>query len=92
MLAWVTLASVDLDSDPSVLSRQGRIELGRIVVSSHNHIAPLLPLRVEAIVLQHPSPHRVVVGIHRGHIDHLPSYPRTANTIRAKPIHPAGAN
>lgn len=92
MLAWVTVASVDLDSDPFTVNRQGRIELGRVVVSSHGHIAPLLPLWVEAIVLQHPSPHRVVVGVHRGHIDHLPSYPRTANTIRAITVHSAGGS
>lgn len=90
MLTWVTVASVDLDSDPFIVRRQRRIKLGRIVVNSHCHIAPLPPLRVEAIVLQHPSPRRVVVGIHHRHIDHLPSYPRPANTISASEDQPPG--
>jgi len=52
MLTWVTVANIDLDSNPFTLRRHRCLELGRIVVSSHGHIAPLPPLRVEAIVLQ----------------------------------------
>ena len=71
MLVRVPLASVDLGSDPLIVGRQRRIELGRIVECRHGHVAPLPPLWVEAIVLQHPPPHHVVVRIHHRHADHL---------------------
>lgn len=67
MLAWITGAGVDLDANPIPALRQRCIELGRIVICSHDHITSLPSLRVETIVLQYPSPQRVVIRIHHRH-------------------------
>lgn len=56
-LLTVALASFDLRLHSIVIFLECRLELPLVVVGSNHHVASLMPVRIESIVLQYPSPH-----------------------------------
>jgi len=71
-LVVIASTRVDLGPDPSAVRRQRRIGLSLVVECRNQDVATLAPVRIEPVVLKHPSPDRVVAGIHLRQPTHLP--------------------
>jgi hypothetical protein len=64
MLGVIAGTSDDLRLDPLAVRRQGRVELGIVVVGGNHNVTTPAPLRIEPVVVENASPDRVVTRIH----------------------------
>ena len=76
-LTVVTDTAVNADLDLQVVLVHRRLQLSRGVEGSHHDVSTLPPLRVEAVVMNDPSPDRVIHRIHLGH----PAHPHASATV-----------
>ena len=76
-LTVVTDTAVNADLDLQVVLVHRRLQLSRVVEGSHHDVSTLPPLRVEAVVMNDPSPDRVIHRIHLGH----PAHPHASATV-----------
>ncbi|MGH8888674.1 MAG: hypothetical protein ACRDV3_02805 [Acidothermaceae bacterium] len=68
-------ARLDFGPDPLAVAGELGLELTLIVVRRNHHVASLSAFGIESVMVDNPSPHGVVLGIHLPHVDNLTEVP-----------------